>query len=90
MSSRDVSLTASGTSDWVQVHGPKTLRFFGTWVGSAQLEMKHKDDPDSAAAAVGAAKTVPEAFKLNIEPTDNDLMIRVNYTHTSGTFQAKL
>jgi hypothetical protein len=95
------TLTASGTTPWLQVTGFYNIQLSGTWAGSAVLERSF----DNGVTAVALAKDVsgtPNAFTANtslsvFEPESGDtyagkpqVLVRFNWTRTSGTLEYRI
>jgi len=85
------SLAATGNSEWQTVHRPTTLRLYGTWQGSAQLQCRGVNDGTNI-SNVGAAilHSDVEQSKLIDHPPGISLQYRVSFTRTSGTLEGAI
>jgi len=84
---RLVELTSDGATPWMLLHGPTTAAIVDIAGGSAQLQLKGKDDADSELAPFGAAKTANEAFTIGVQKHEK-FVVRFSVTGMSGTFRA--
>ena len=90
MSALSEELAATGATNWVALpNGPRTTRLYGTWAGSAQLEVKGSADADADASPVGDAVTANGAWKIDVSQFDN-VVYRWNFTRTSGTLKVAI
>lgn len=87
MAQEFTALTATGATDWIKILGPTTVRTKGTWVGSAQPQIRSPGDADET--NLGEAMTANDAFKVDLAK-DETAEVRFDYTHTSGEFEAEV
>jgi hypothetical protein len=85
------SLASSSSSDWQKVHRPTTLRLYGTWAGSAQLQCRGVGQTTEI-SNVGQPilHSDVEQSKLIDHPFGITLEYRVSFTRTSGTLQGDI
>jgi len=85
------SLSSTSSSDWQVVHQPTVLRLYGTWEGSAQLQVRGVNDGTNV-SNVGAAilHGDVEQSKLIDHPAGITLQYRVSFTRTSGTLEGAI
>lgn len=86
----DISLSATGSSDWTSDVKKSLVRFWGTWTGTAAIECREVGYTTEISQVAEIADTdASHLFELPHVP-GIDLEWRVTFTKTTGTLEGRI